>query len=111
MLFINLSNTTEFAINVKDHMTLSLHKRRKPKHGSSSINNLGTPREEYHLTPQNGLLRSSNVLLNGKALQLTSEGELPNLTPIYKDSNSSINIATWSIAFVVIPDFVAIGCN
>ncbi|XP_050944084.1 heparanase-like protein 1 [Cucumis melo] len=112
MLFINLSNTTEFTINVEDPMNLSLHKRGKPNYDSSSNDNVGTTeREEYHLTPQNGLLRSSTVLLNGKALELTKEGELPDLTPIYRDSNSSINIATWSIAFVVIPDFVAIGCN
>ncbi|KAA0044757.1 heparanase-like protein 1 [Cucumis melo var. makuwa] len=112
MLFINLSNTTEFTINVEDPVNLSLHKRGKPNYDSSSNDNVGTiEREEYHLTPQNGLLRSSTVLLNGKALELTKEGELPDLTPIYKDSNSSINIATWSIAFIVIPDFVAVGCN
>ncbi|KAA0044765.1 heparanase-like protein 1 [Cucumis melo var. makuwa] len=112
MLFINLSNTTEFTIKIKDHVNLSLLKRSKPKHDPSSNDNVGTTqREEYHLTPQNGLLRSSTVLLNGKTLELTKEGELPDLTPIYRDSNSSINIATWSIAFIVIPDFVAVGCN
>ena len=89
-------------------MNLSLHKS-KPKHSSSK--NVGTQREEYHLTPQNGLLRSSTVLLNGKALELTNEGEVPDLTPVYRDSNSSISIPNWSIAFIVIPDFVAIGCN
>ncbi|KAE8648411.1 heparanase-like protein 1 [Cucumis sativus] len=108
MLFINLSNTTEFTINIENHMNLSLHKS-KPKHSSSK--NVGTQREEYHLTPQNGLLRSSTVLLNGKALELTNEGEVPDLTPVYRDSNSSISIPNWSIAFIVIPDFVAIGCN
>lgn len=99
-------------------MNLSLHNSNSRRPNDSNLkysskvkdSNLATEREEYHLTPQYGLLRSSTVLLNGKPLELTKEGELPNLTPVYSESNSSINIATWSIAFIVIPDFVAAGC-
>ncbi|XP_022137762.1 heparanase-like protein 1 [Momordica charantia] len=99
LLFINLSNQTDFAIDVDNHLNMSLH------------TNLSAQREEYHLTPTNGLLKSPTVLLNGNLLEVTKEGELPNLTPVYRPSNSSINIATWSIVFVVIPDFVAPACK
>lgn len=68
------------------------------------------PREEYHLTPKNGLVRSSTVLLNGSPLEITKEGEFPNLTPVYRQTDS-IFIATWSIAFIVIPDFEAPACK
>ena len=68
-------------------------------------------REEYHLTPKDGLLRSSTVLLNGNPLETTKEGDIPNLVHVYRQSNSYIHIASWSIAFVVIPDFVAPACK
>lgn len=73
--------------------------------------NKPSQREEYHLTPNNGLVRSSTVLLNGNLLKTTEDGDLPDLTPIYRDSNSSITVATWSIVFVVIPDFEAPACK
>lgn len=79
--------------------------------GGRKTLDLSAQREEYHLTPKNGLLRSPTVLLNGNLLETTKEGDLPNLTPVYRQSNSSIYIATWSIAFVVIPNFVAPACK
>ncbi|KAL0548423.1 hypothetical protein IC582_012874 [Cucumis melo] len=99
MLFINLSNQTEFTIDIKNN-TMNMGLPNKP-----------SQREEYHLTPNNGLVRSSMVLLNGNLLKTTEDGDLPDLTPIYRDSNSSITVATWSIVFVVIPDFEAPACK
>ncbi|XP_038882987.1 heparanase-like protein 2 isoform X2 [Benincasa hispida] len=98
MLFINLSNQTEFTIEIEKNMNMRLP-------------NKPVQREEYHLTPTNGLLRSSTVLLNGNLLETTKEGDLPSLMPIYRDSNSFISIANWSIVFVVIPDFEASACK
>ncbi|XP_022157824.1 heparanase-like protein 1 [Momordica charantia] len=98
LLFINLSNETDFEIKIKNHININGSK--------TSIH-----REEYHLTPKDGLLRSSKVLLNGSPLEITKDGELPNLKPIYRQSNSSIFIATWSIAFIVVPDFIAPACK
>ena len=72
---------------------------------------IDSPREEYHLTPKDGLVRSSTVLLNGNSLETTKEGDIPNLLPVYRQSNSSIHIAGWSIAFIVVPHFVAPACN
>lgn len=100
-------------------MNLSLHNSNLERSKGSNLkrdpkvkdSNPTTQREEYHLTPEHGLVRSSTVVLNGKRLEVTKEGELPNLTPIYRESKTSINIANWSIAFIVIPDFVAVGCK
>ncbi|XP_022956085.1 heparanase-like protein 1 isoform X1 [Cucurbita moschata] len=115
MLFINMSNQTDFIIEIENHTNVSLAKKtsriRQISKGGSIISELGAQREEYHLTPSNGLLKSPIVLLNGKVLEATEEGDLPNLTPVFCRSNSSISIATWSISFVVVPNFVAPGCK
>ena len=97
MLFINLSNQTEFRIEIEKKM-------------NESLANNPAQREEYHLTPSNGLVRSSTLLLNGNLLEATEDGDLPNLMPIYSDTNS-ISIATWSIVFVVVPNFQAPACK
>ncbi|XP_022138056.1 heparanase-like protein 2 [Momordica charantia] len=122
LLFINLSNETDFEINTKNRIHMSLHKSNPTRNGSHPKNNpsgglsedgrkISSHREEYHLTPKDDLLRSSTVLLNGSPLEITKDGELPDLTPIYRESNSSIFITTWSVAFIVIPDFVAPACK
>ncbi|XP_038877281.1 LOW QUALITY PROTEIN: heparanase-like protein 1 [Benincasa hispida] len=109
LLFINLSNTTEFTIKIESHMNPSLHNSNSRRPNDSNLK-YSSKVKDPNLPTQNGLLRSSTVLLNENPLELTKEGELPNFTPVYSESNSSINIATWSIAFIVIPDFVAAGC-
>ncbi|KAG6582186.1 Heparanase-like protein 1, partial [Cucurbita argyrosperma subsp. sororia] len=115
VLFINMSNQTDFIIEIENHTNVSLAKKmsriRQISKGGSIASELGAQREEYHLTPSNGLLKSPTVLLNGKVLEATEEGDLPNLTPVYRQSNSSISIATWSISFVVVPNFVAPCCK
>lgn len=110
-----MSNQTDFIIEIENHTNVSLAEKtsrmRQISKGGSKVSDLGAQREEYHLTPSNGLLKSPTVLLNGKILETTEEGDLPNLTPVYRQSNSSISIATWSISFVVVPNFVASGCK
>ncbi|XP_022971597.1 heparanase-like protein 1 [Cucurbita maxima] len=113
LLLINLSNTTNFLITVQNDMNMSLRKSNTRTNGSHSKyrQKRTASREEYHLTPKDGLLRSSTVLLNGNPLETTKEGDIPNLVPVYRQSNSYIHIASWSIAFVVIPDFVTPACK
>ncbi|XP_022966521.1 heparanase-like protein 1 [Cucurbita maxima] len=108
LLFINLSNATDFIIDLENNINLSSGKRNASKGQRVKID---SPREEYHLTPKDGLVRSSTVLLNGNPLETTKEGDIPNLIPVYRQSNSSIHIAGWSIAFIVVPHFVAPACN
>ena len=113
LLLINLSNTTDFLITIESNMNMSLQKRNTRTNDShlKHRRKRTASREEYHLTPKDGLLRSSTVLLNGNPLETTKEGDIPNLMPVYRESNSFIRIASWSIAFIVIPDFVAGGCK
>lgn len=68
-------------------------------------------RKEYHLTAKDGNHRSRIMLLNGRTLNLTEDGQIPDLVPSYVYSNSPITVAPLSIAFVVIPSFVAEACS
>lgn len=69
-----------------------------------------TIREEYHLTTKHNYLRSKTMLLNGKRLELTDDGEIPKLDPVLKNVHSSIHIAPLSIAFIVYPNLDAPAC-
>lgn len=67
-------------------------------------------REEYHLTPKDGYLRSGIAVLNGIPLKLTDEEEIPTMHPVFNDLNSPLTISPLSIAFVVLPNFDAPAC-
>lgn len=68
-------------------------------------------REEYHVTPKDGDIRSKTILLNGTPLELTDGGDIPNLAPVYVDVNSAISVAPLSIKFILLPNFSAPGCK
>ncbi|KAK8257048.1 hypothetical protein V6Z12_1Z009500 [Gossypium hirsutum] len=68
-------------------------------------------REEYHLTPKDGNILSSIVLLNGTPLELSDSLEIPELKPKLVDGLKPISIAAHSIAFVTIRDFNAPACS
>ncbi|XP_059441700.1 heparanase-like protein 1 [Corylus avellana] len=106
LLLINLSNQTEFIVNVNNRTKFKFQEREKrrerPSHGRSF-------REEYHLSAQHGNLRSQTSLLNGHPLHVTN-GELPKLDPLLREENSPIRVAPLSIAFIVIPNFEASAC-
>lgn len=125
LLMINLSNQTEFEINVRNSMTVNLHVEKNTVSTDSSIMHslkktvswVGNKasdeplfREEYHLTPKDGYLRSQTMLLNGTPLELTDEGDIPSLSPILHDVNSPIAVAPFSITFIVLPNFDAPAC-
>lgn len=124
LLLINLSNQTDFIISVQNSITMKLHveehiqrqssfvrglKRSVSWVGSKASNGLLT-REEYHLTPKDGYLRSQTMVLNGIPLRLTENGDIPALEPVVNNVNSPIYISPLSISFIVFPNFDAPTC-
>ncbi|KAJ8637428.1 hypothetical protein MRB53_011695 [Persea americana] len=108
LLLINLSNSTEFNIDV----TSDLNIYAPQDVALPSVGSVGMfgERLEYHLTPKDGDLNSTTVLLNGNPLEVTSSGEIPPMNPaVYNDSNP-LTVAPSSIVFVVLSDFKAPAC-
>ncbi|CAK9148006.1 unnamed protein product [Ilex paraguariensis] len=125
-LLINLSNQTHFKINVQTIMDINLHQQEGTRETKRSfvdslketVSWVGSKssdkalfREEYHLTPSDGNLRSKIMLLNGVPLQLTDGGDIPSMRPVFLDVNSRISIAPLSIKFVLLPNFDAPACD
>ncbi|XP_029129268.1 heparanase-like protein 1 isoform X3 [Cajanus cajan] len=125
LLLINLSNQTHFILGVRNPVTASvenevvtsIHKESsffdKLKKAFSWVGTKGsevTFREEYHLTPKDGYLRSQTIVLNGIPLELTNSGDIPRLDPVQNNVQSPIYMAPLSIAFIVYPNFDAPAC-
>lgn len=68
-------------------------------------------REEYHLTPKEGNLQSQTMVLNGIPLQITEDGNIPNMEPVLVPVNSPLYISPLSISFIVFPNFDAPVCK
>lgn len=108
LLLINLNSTTEFNINVASDLNLYAPQQvALPSVGS--VGSLGE-RLEYHLTPKDGNLKSTTVLLNGQILEVSCSGEIPPLNPAVVNDSSPLTIAPSSIVFVVLKDFKAPAC-
>ena len=71
----------------------------------------GATRDEYHLTPKGGDLRSQVVLLNGKALATGADGSIPRLEAVKVDAAQPIALAPYSIVFARISHFHAPACS
>ncbi|KAL5064856.1 hypothetical protein RYX36_026593 [Vicia faba] len=126
LLLINLSNQTNFILNIHDRANASNGgnvAKSNIQSDNSFLNHLkrafawvGTKgsdvifREEYHLTSKNDYLRSKTMLLNGKPLKLTDDGEIPRLDPVLNNVHSPIYVAPLSIVFIVYPNFDAPAC-
>ncbi|KAA8542512.1 hypothetical protein F0562_023664 [Nyssa sinensis] len=124
LLLINLSNQTSFRINVQNSVNINLHMKEETNNSKGSFMNglkktvswVGSKsdgtlfREEYHLTPKDGDLRSKTMLLNGMPLELTDDEDIPSLNPALVDVNATIVIAPLSIKFIALPHFDAPGC-
>ncbi|TXG74656.1 hypothetical protein ES288_1Z022700v1 [Gossypium darwinii] len=103
-VFINLSKNTSFDVDLFHDLNLN--------GGSPNFEFKGhKKREEYHLTPKDGNILSSIVLLNGTPLELSDSLEIPELKPKLVDGLKPISIAAHSIAFVTIRDFNAPACS
>ncbi|KAJ8643981.1 hypothetical protein MRB53_005729 [Persea americana] len=124
LLLINLSNSTKFHITIRNGMNIKLHEG-EANHGEGSFmenfkksvtwigkkaSNGAVQRQEYHLTPKDGNLRSQTMVLNGNPLKLTEDGTIPALDPILVDVNLPTSLAPLSIAFVTLPNFEAPAC-
>ncbi|KAK8465847.1 hypothetical protein PHAVU_009G190797 [Phaseolus vulgaris] len=125
LLLINLSNETRFTLSIRNPVSASIEKEvatnihkedsffDKLKKAFSWVGTKGsevTFREEYHLTPKDGYLKSQTMVLNGIPLELTEQGDLPRLDPVSSNVRSPIYITPLSIAFVVYPNFDAPAC-
>ncbi|KAI4341456.1 hypothetical protein MLD38_026180 [Melastoma candidum] len=124
LLLINLSNQTTFKVNTRNGISLKLHGEHPPKRANVVVRALKRAvsftgegsaneplfREEYHLTPKDGVLQSQTVLLNGIPLEITENGNIPALKPALVDVRKPLSIAPYSIAFVVYPNFDAPAC-
>lgn len=62
------------------------------------------------MTPKDGNILSSVVLLNGTPLKLLDSLEILELKPKLVDGLKLISIVAHSIAFVTIRDFNALAC-
>ncbi|KAH0468858.1 hypothetical protein IEQ34_002090 [Dendrobium chrysotoxum] len=114
ILLINLSKSTGFSVTVRNNLNIDLAevsvlKQTVSWYGEKVYDGSET-REEYHLAGKDGNYLSRIMLLNGYPLQLTKDGEIPELSPVLAAINSPISIAPLSIAFVVFPNFEANAC-
>ncbi|KAK6920938.1 Glycoside hydrolase, family 79 [Dillenia turbinata] len=126
LLLINFSKQTEFRINVKNGMNINvlvdydiIYKGSSFMHSSKrAVSWVGSKasdgplhREEYHLTPKDGYIRSQTMVLNGKLLEVSDNGDIPTLEPQLVNVNLPISMAPLSMAFVVMPHFDATACK
>ncbi|KAJ8772986.1 hypothetical protein K2173_028163 [Erythroxylum novogranatense] len=124
LLLINLGEQTNYIIHVQNSLSLKLRVKEEV-HAESpftrglkrSVSWVGSQasdgtltREEYHLTPEGGYLRSQTMVLNGIPLRLTKDGDIPKLDPVHLNVNSPIYIRHLSISFIVLPNFDAPAC-
>ncbi|XP_077211030.1 heparanase-like protein 1 [Tasmannia lanceolata] len=106
LLLINLSNSTSFNISIASDLNIYPPEDTKMEEGEY----VGL-REEYHLTPKDGNLESTTMLLNGFPLELTECGGIPDLNPMLLDASVPLNMAPLSISFVTLKDFKAPACS
>ncbi|XP_063937829.1 heparanase-like protein 2 [Daucus carota subsp. sativus] len=101
VLLINMSNSTTFIVNTRNDLNLYPSERtvRLP------------PREEYHLTPEDGNIQSEVVLLNDTPLKLTKSMDIPNLNPAFASPLDPIKVAPDSFVFAVLRGFDAPACS
>ncbi|XP_020595440.1 heparanase-like protein 3 [Phalaenopsis equestris] len=85
LLNLDLKKTTHVQVNIKE-----------AGHGKKT-------REEYHLTAKDENLHSQTVLLNGRALNVNSKGNIPALKPVEVDGLRPIKLAPVSIVFAHLP--------
>uniref|UniRef100_A0A803L7V3 Heparanase-like protein 2 n=1 Tax=Chenopodium quinoa TaxID=63459 RepID=A0A803L7V3_CHEQI len=101
LLLINMSNSTTFNVDlVNDHNLF-------PEPRMTNTRPWLQEREEYHITPKDGNIRSNQVLLNGKLLTLTQTSNIPEMKPVFVTTFSPIKIAPHSFVFVTIRNLQA----
>jgi len=69
------------------------------------------PRDEYILTAPGNMLQLQQTQLNGKLLELTPDGEIPELLPVTRSGNEPLVIAPLSYGYVVLLHVGATACS
>ncbi|CAN0896467.1 Heparanase-like protein 2 [Linum grandiflorum] len=103
LLLINMSKTATFHITITDESD----KHHKP----SEASHLKEDREEYHLTPGGGNIKSEVILLNGVPLLLTPSNDIPEMPPKLVPASSPVTMVPGSFVYVSIKDFKAPACS
>ncbi|KAK7080638.1 hypothetical protein SK128_002596 [Halocaridina rubra] len=67
--------------------------------------------EQYLLEPANGMLKSREVLLNGELLEMTSDEELPEFSPLPLNHNRKFQIPPLRFGFWVIQNAAVANCT
>jgi heparanase 1 len=123
LLLINLSGNTKIQVSVTQTAVLAGdgHKHGARRHarkfgrahapGLAAAASGGATRDEYHLTPKGGDLRSQVMLLNGRPLATGADGSIPRLEAVKVDAAEPIAVAPYSIVFARIPHFDAPACR
>ncbi|KAM0951406.1 putative glycosidase [Dioscorea sansibarensis] len=100
ILLINLSNSTQFNVTVQNDV--GVYKTGTLEESANQ--------QEYHLTAENNNYLNQTIQLNGSPLELTGDGDIPSLEPIFV-GDSPVLVGPSSITFVVLPDFDAPACS
>lgn len=69
---------------------------------------VGGTRNEYHLT--GSCMACTEALLNNVTLHLSSNGQLPSLTPLVQTAQAPISVGPTSILFLEYPDVALASC-
>ncbi|CAN7012450.1 unnamed protein product [Brassica rapa subsp. trilocularis] len=123
ILLINLSKQTTFTVGVSNGVKVVLQAestkrrsfletiKRKVSWVGKKASDGYLNREEYHLSPKDGDLRSKIMMLNGDPLEPTVTGDIPKLEPVRHGVKSPVYINPLSISFIVLPTFDAPACS
>lgn len=125
LLLLNLHRSMGFMISVRNDLNIDLAEGQGIRRDNAFVHGLKRTvswvgskasdglkkREEYHLSAKDGSPFARTMVLNGAPLELTEDGDIPQLYPVQVSVNSPIYVAPLSIAFVVFPDFEAEACR
>ncbi|KAH0870468.1 hypothetical protein HID58_077490 [Brassica napus] len=123
ILLINLSKQTTFTVGVSNGVKVVLQAESTKRRSflettKSKVSWVGKKasdgylnREEYHLSPKDGDLRSKIMMLNGNPLEPTVTGDIPKLEPVRYSVKSPVYINPLTISFIVLPTFDAPACS
>ncbi|CAM8979738.1 unnamed protein product [Rhodiola kirilowii] len=119
LLLINLDGNTTFQAEPKFN-SIRRSPRHRRRHRSRARMNTNPrirhvktlpERQEYHLTAKDGYLQSQTMLLNGIILNVSSNGEIPDLLPLQANASSPIIVAPYSIVFAHFPNLLLPACS
>ncbi|KAF3490306.1 hypothetical protein F2Q69_00056562 [Brassica cretica] len=123
ILLINLSKQTTFTVGFSNGVKVVLQAESTKRRSfletiKSKVSWVGKKasdgylnREEYHLSPKDGDLRSKIMMLNGNPLEPTVTGDIPKLEPVRYSVKSPVYINPSTISFIVLPTFDAPACS